>query len=131
ARAPRPLPDLGVGHVVLDGRQLLGLRVLRPDALGPAEVRDPGLRGDAGPGERDDPARRGDPAPDGVDDPVSGLHYWGTSHPADLSTASGLWPPSLTHRGKGGVGFPNLSHAFTSASPVAGRARRACHPPGG
>src|SRR5262249_46994299 len=73
----------------------------------------------------------GDPAPDGVDDPVGGLHYWGTSHPADLSTASGLWPPSPTHRGKGGVGFPNLSHAFTSASPVAGRARRACHPPGG
>ena len=47
-----------VGHVVLDVREALGLRVLRPDALRAAEIGDAGLGRDARAGQRDD-ARAG------------------------------------------------------------------------
>ena len=40
---PRPPPDLRIRHVVLQGRGLLGVRVLRPHAVRTAEVGDAGL----------------------------------------------------------------------------------------
>src|SRR4029079_18989636 len=59
---PRALADVLVGHVVLDGRLLLGLRILRPHALWPAEVRDAWFVRDAGAAQDHDAAGRIDPA---------------------------------------------------------------------
>ena len=56
--APRPPADVGVGEVVLDRRQLLGLRVLRPHPVRAAEVRDPRIGRDPRAREHDDPLRR-------------------------------------------------------------------------
>lgn len=44
---PRPPPDLRVGHVVLVRDELLRLGIPPPQTVGPAVVRDPGVRGDA------------------------------------------------------------------------------------
>jgi hypothetical protein len=56
------LPDLGIGQVVLQRRRLLGARVLRPNALRPAEIGDPGVGGDARTGEHHDLLRPVDQA---------------------------------------------------------------------
>ena len=45
-------------------RHLLGERILGPDALRAAEVRDAGVGGDARPGERDDALRLAHPGAD-------------------------------------------------------------------
>jgi len=55
--APCAPAHLGIGDVVLDGRHLLGLGVLRPHALRAAEVGDAGVGRDACAGENDDAAR--------------------------------------------------------------------------
>ena len=47
---------VAVGHVVLDGGGPLGLRILRPDALGAAEVGDSGLGRNTGPSQDDNRA---------------------------------------------------------------------------
>ena len=63
--APRALAHLGIGDVVLDRGHLLGLRVLRPHALGAAKIRNAGVGRDAGAGEDDDTPRGVDPAANG------------------------------------------------------------------
>src|SRR3989441_9605831 len=68
---PRALPHLGVGDVVLQRRYLLGLRVLRPDALRPPEVRDARVGRDAGARERHHALGLVDPAPGRVDQRAS------------------------------------------------------------
>ena len=55
---PRAPAHVGIAHVVLEGRGLLGRRVLGPHAVRPAEVGDPRLGRDAGAGERDDAVAR-------------------------------------------------------------------------
>src|SRR5437667_445645 len=70
---PRALAYLGIGHIVLQGRLLLGLGVLRPDALRAAEVRDPRVRRDPSPRERHEALGLVDPLPDGVDQRASSL----------------------------------------------------------
>ena len=64
---PRELPHLGIRHVVLQRRGLLGRGVLRPHAVRAAEVGDAGLGGDARAGEDHDRARVAQPAGDGVE----------------------------------------------------------------
>src|SRR5437667_311189 len=70
---PRALAYLGIGHIVLQGRLLLGLGVLRPDALRAAEVRDPRVRRDPSPRERHEALGLVDPLPGGVDQRASSL----------------------------------------------------------
>ena len=60
---PGRLAHFGIGHVVVDVGELLGLRVLRPDALRAAEIRDAGVGGDARAGQHHDTLRLFDPAP--------------------------------------------------------------------
>src|SRR6266513_3250467 len=57
AALPRELADLRIRHVVMDVRELLGLWVLRPDALRSAEIRNAGFGGNTGASQHDD-ARR-------------------------------------------------------------------------
>src|SRR4051812_16549444 len=64
---PGELPDLGVVHVVLERRGLLGRRVLRPDAVRPPKVRDPRLGRDPRPGQDHDRVRAADPVRDRVE----------------------------------------------------------------
>ena len=64
---PSAPPDVGIAHVVLELCGLLGGRVLRPDAVGAAEVGDTRLGGDARPRERDDVVGVAQPAGDGVE----------------------------------------------------------------
>ena len=61
---PGELPHLGIGHVVVDVREPLGFRVLRPDALRAAEVGDAGVGRDAGARQRDDARGTADPVAD-------------------------------------------------------------------
>src|SRR5262249_59472322 len=70
---PRVLAHLGIGDVVLQRRLLLGLGVLRPDALRPAEVGNAGVRRDAGPGERHQAPGLLDPAVNAIDQRASSL----------------------------------------------------------
>src|SRR4029453_1823572 len=70
---PRALPDLGVGHVVLQRGLLFSLGVLGPDALRSPEVRNARVGRDAGAGERDQTRRFLDPAADRVDQRASSL----------------------------------------------------------
>src|SRR6185503_1761275 len=51
---PGKLPHLAVGEVVMDVGHLLGERILGPQALRPAEVRDARVGGDSRAGQRDD-----------------------------------------------------------------------------
>ena len=60
SRAPGLLPHLGITHVVLQRRRLLGRRVLRPDAVRPAEVGDARVGRDARAGEHHDALRVAD-----------------------------------------------------------------------
>ena len=55
---PRAAAHLGIVEIDLEGGHPLGLGVLRPQSLGPAEVGDARIGGDAGSGEGHDPARR-------------------------------------------------------------------------
>ena len=82
--------DLGVGHVVLDRRLLLGLGVLGPHAVGTPEVGDAAVGRDAGAGEDDDALGRRlvDPLPhplDGVVQVGHRLHASGNGWARDLS----------------------------------------------
>ena len=70
AVAPRPLPDLGVGHVIGERGHLLGPGVLGPDALGAPEVGDARVGGDTGAGKHDHPPGLGEQGPG----PVQRLH---------------------------------------------------------
>src|SRR5262249_3671166 len=70
---PRVLAHLGIGDVVLQGRLLLGLWILRPDALRPAEVGNAGVRRDAGAGERHQTPGLFDPAANAIDQRASSL----------------------------------------------------------
>ena len=67
AAAPRPPADVGVGHIGLERRQLLGFGVLGPHPCGTAEVGDPRVGRDTGTGENDDP-------PAGADDDAGPVH---------------------------------------------------------
>src|SRR5262245_51848347 len=70
---PRVLAHLGIGDVVLQGRLLLGLGILRPDALRPAEVGNAGIGRDAGAGERHQAPGLFDPAANAIDQRSSSL----------------------------------------------------------
>jgi hypothetical protein len=58
--APGASPDLGIVKVVGEGRQLLGGRVARPEAVWPPEVGKAGAGRDAGAGEDHDSPCRGE-----------------------------------------------------------------------
>src|SRR5206468_1984664 len=68
---PCPLADLGIGDVVLQRRLLLGLGILRPDALRPPEVGNAGVRRDAGARERHHAPGLLDPAANEIDQRAS------------------------------------------------------------
>ncbi len=85
---PRELTDLGVGHVVLERRHLLGLGVLGPDALRAAKIRDARLGGDAGAGERHDLAGGVDPAAGRRDQRVVGQRAAGAGASARQAAKS-------------------------------------------
>src|SRR2546423_14996643 len=75
ARPPGFSSDLGIGDVVVDIGELLRLRVLRPQSLRPAKIRNPGLSGDAGAGEDHDAPGILDPRTDGGDRRFKGAPF--------------------------------------------------------
>src|SRR6185369_4416379 len=51
---PCRLAHVGIAHVIMDVRELLRLRVARPQTLRPPEIGDSGIGRNACPGENDD-----------------------------------------------------------------------------
>src|SRR5437879_4028133 len=78
ARVPGFPSDLGIGDVVVDVGELLRLRVLRPQSLRAAKIRNPGLGGDAGAREDHDARGALDPRADGGDGRFKETHLPGT-----------------------------------------------------
>ena len=75
---PGPAPDLGVGEVVAERHELLGVRVAGPHAVRPPVVGDAAVGGDARAGQDADPrAAVGQPVGDGA------------GHPLTVGTATG------------------------------------------
>ena len=64
ARLPREPADFRIGHVVVNVRELLGERVLRPHTLRSAEIRNARLRRDAGACQCHNPGGCGQPGAD-------------------------------------------------------------------
>jgi len=72
---PGPSAQLGIGHVDVDLRGLLGRRILGPEPVRTAEVADARLGRDARAGQDDDVARVVQPARDVVVRVVGGLSH--------------------------------------------------------
>src|SRR5882672_10528828 len=66
-RLPGFPPDLGIGDVIADVRELLRFRVSGPHALGPAKIRYARFGGDPRAGEEDDALRLPHPGADPLD----------------------------------------------------------------
>src|SRR5258708_20606580 len=96
---PGFLSDLGIGDVVMDVGELLRLRVLRPQSLRAAKIRNPGLGGDSGAGEDHDALGVLDPYTDGGDPRLRRAHSRARSG-ARRGTAARR--PEKTHPGPEG-----------------------------
>ena len=67
ALLPGEPAHLGIGHVVMDVRELFGFRIFRPDSLRAAEIRNAGFGGNAGARQGDDARGGRHPGPHEVD----------------------------------------------------------------